>query len=176
MKVAVGSTNPTKVKAVEEVFRRAFGKVEVAGVDVNSGVPVQPFHARVIVKGAVNRAKLALKAKAADYGVGIEGGVAKFGGRWYNLGFAVIVDKGGRIGTGTSGWFECPPRILEELKKGRELGDVMDELVGEKDTKKRDGAIGIFTRGMVVRRSLYEHGIWMALASFLSPRFSESKR
>ncbi|MEW6222829.1 MAG: inosine/xanthosine triphosphatase [Candidatus Hadarchaeota archaeon] len=173
MKVAVGSTSPPKVKAVENVFRHAFGKVEVKGVDVDSGVPMQPFHAGEITGGAITRAKAALNVTRADYGVGIEGGVTKFGGKWYNLGFVAIVDKKGRVGTGTSGWFECPPGILRELKRGRELGDVMDGLVGEKDTKKRGGAIGIFTRGMVSRKALYEHGVWMALSLFLAVEFFE---
>jgi non-canonical (house-cleaning) NTP pyrophosphatase len=33
---------------------------------------------------------------------------------------------------GTSGWFECPPKILEQLKYTRELGDVMEDVTGEK--------------------------------------------
>lgn len=171
LKVAVGSTNPTKVKAVEAVFRKAFGRVEVAGVDTDSGVSIQPFHADEITRGAANRAKKSLEVSGADYGVGIEGGVAKFGDEWYNLGFVAIVDRKGRTGTGTSGWFECPPDILRELKRGKELGDVMDELVGERDTKRRGGAIGIFTKGVVDRQALYEHGVWMALAPFISPKF-----
>ncbi|MEW6592837.1 MAG: inosine/xanthosine triphosphatase [Candidatus Hadarchaeota archaeon] len=171
MKVAVGSTNQPKIEAVKGVFEKAFGDVEVVGVDVDSGVSSQPFQCNEIVRGAVNRAKKALKILKADYGVGIEGGVAKFGGKWYNLGFVAIVGKKGRVGTGTSGWFECPERILRELKTGKELGDVIDELVGEKGTKRRGGAIGIFTRGMVSRKALYEHGVWMALSPFLSEFF-----
>lgn len=57
------------------------------------------------------------------------------------------------------------------MKRGKELGDVMDSLVREKDTKKRGGAIGIFTRGMVSRKELYEHGVWMALSSLWAPDF-----
>ncbi|MEM3402343.1 MAG: inosine/xanthosine triphosphatase [Candidatus Hadarchaeales archaeon] len=171
MKVCVGSTNPTKVMAVERVFSRIFRGVKVVGMDVNPGVSIQPMSEREIVRGAIGRAKMALKAGDGDFGVGIEGGVARFGGRWYNLGFVAIVDKRGRIGTGTSGWFECPPKILRELKKGRELGDVMDDLTGRKNTKRSEGAIGIFTRGAVDRTSLYEHAVWMALCRFLSPEF-----
>lgn len=175
MRVAVGSTNPIKVEAVGEVFRRAFGEVEVKGTEVVSGVPAQPFRAGEMVRGATNRAKRALRMLGADYGVGIEGGVAEFGGRWYNLGFVAIVDRRGRVGTGTSGWFECPGEILQELKKGRELGEVMDELTGRRDTKRHEGAIGIFTRGAVDRRALYEHAVWMALARFLSPEFFDER-
>lgn len=171
MRVCVGSTNPTKVRAVERVFCRVFKDVEVIGLDIDPGVPVQPTSEREIIRGAVARAKKALRAGRGDYGVGIEGGIARFGRRWYNLGLAVVVDKRGRIGTGTSGWFECPPKILKKLKKGKELGEIMDELVGKKGTKRDEGAIGIFTRGAVDRTSLYEHAVWMALCRFLSPQF-----
>jgi len=73
------------------------------------------------------------------------------------------------MGTGTTGWFECPPIILEQLKRGRELGEVMDDLTGKTDTKKHEGAIGVFTKGKVSRKDLYKHGVFMALVPFLSP-------
>jgi inosine/xanthosine triphosphatase len=168
MKVAVGSTNPIKIQAVMEAFQETFGDVEVRGIKVDSEVSDQPFKDEVI-KGSVNRAKNVLKLIDADFGIGIEGGVMKLGERWYNLGFVAIVDREGGMGTGTSGWFECPPTILELLKSGRELGEVMDDLTGRTDTKKQEGAIGIFTKGKVSRKDLYKHGVFMALISFLSP-------
>ena len=171
MKVAVGSTNPTKVGAVREAFSEAFGDAVVKGIDVDPGVSKQPISPSEIVKGATNRAKRALREASADFGVGIEGGVARFGGRWYNVGFVAVVDKSGRIGTGTSGWFECSEKILNQLKSGVELGDVIEKMVGRKDTKSREGAIGIITRGAVDRKALYKHGVWMALSPFLAPEF-----
>ena len=107
MRVVVGSINPVKIQAVAEGFQEIFGKVEVVGVKVDSGVSGQPFKEEVI-EGSVNRAVNALKLTGADFGVGIEGGVIKLGEKWYNLGFVAIVDREGKIGTGTSGWFECP--------------------------------------------------------------------
>jgi inosine/xanthosine triphosphatase len=168
MRVAVGSTNPVKIHAVRETFQEVFGVVEVIGLRVDSGVSSQPFKEEVI-EGSVKRARNALKVTDADLGVGIEGGVMRLGERWYNLGFVAIVDREGVMGTGTSGWFECPLSILGKLKDGKELGEVMDELMGRKDTKKQEGAIGIFTKGRVSRKDLYKHGILMALAPFLSP-------
>lgn len=169
MKVAVGSANPVKIQAVREVFRDVFReKVEITSVKVDSGVSMQPFKEDMI-KGALNRAKNALKLTNADFGVGIESGVMKFGEKWYNLGFIVIVDKKENVGTGTSGWFECPISVLRELKRGKELGQVMSEITGQPSLQKREGAIGIFTRGRVTRKDLYKHGLFMALVRFLSP-------
>jgi len=111
MKVAVGSTNPVKIQSVKEVFNEVFGKeVEITSVKADSGVSSQPFK-EDIIRGSVNRAKNALKLTDADFGVGIESGVMKFGEKWYNLSFITIIDKKGNMGTGTSGWFECPSGI-----------------------------------------------------------------
>jgi non-canonical (house-cleaning) NTP pyrophosphatase len=49
----------------------------------------------------------------------------------------------------------------------------VDGLTGRRGTKYRGGAIGVFTRGGVSRRLLYEHAVWMALCRFLSPEFFE---
>ncbi|MEA2089576.1 MAG: inosine/xanthosine triphosphatase [Thermoproteota archaeon] len=175
MKVAVGSTNPVKIQAVEEVFKEVFRKeVEIMSVKVNPRVPTQPFK-EDIIKGSVNRAKKALKLTDADLGAGIESGVMKFGEKWYNLGFITIVDRKGTVGTGTSGWFECPSTILKELENGKELGQVISEITGIVDVERREGAIGVFTKGKVTRKELYEHGIFIALAKFLSPEIFEMK-
>lgn len=174
MKVAVGSTSPVKIQAVKEAFREVFKKVEIVGVKVDSGVSSQPFKEEII-KGSLNRAKNALKLTSADFGVGIESGVTKLGEKWYNLGFITIIHKEGRMGTGTSGWFECPQNVLEKLKDRKELGQAMSELTGRADIKKQEGAIGIFTKGKVTRKELYKHGVFMALATFLRPEIFRSQ-
>jgi len=38
------------------------------------------------MKGALNRAKAALKSGGSDYGVGIEGAVEKIGDKWFESG------------------------------------------------------------------------------------------
>jgi len=167
--VAVGSKNPTKVEATRRAFRRAFGRVRVIGLEVDSGVSHQPMSASESIRGAINRAKRAIELLRADFGVGIEGGAARLCGRWFTTGFVAIASRDGRISLGTSGWFECPARIVDEMKKGKELAEIMSEITGRKNVKEGEGAIGIFTRGHVSRTDLYEHGVWMALCRFLSP-------
>jgi len=44
IKVSVGSKNPSKIKAVESAFTKAFGvPLEVTGFEVRSGVRDQPL-------------------------------------------------------------------------------------------------------------------------------------
>ena len=167
MKVAVGSRNPAKVSAVKEAFTEQFGEEpEVISLSIDSKVSNQPLK-RDTINGAYNRAKGALEATGADYGVGIEGGLMKLGDRWYALGFVVIVDRLGNKGTGTSGWFECPKIILQEIEKGKELGDVADKISGRK-LAKEEGAIGFLTRNHVSRKDLYRHGVYMALVPLMN--------
>jgi len=167
LRVAVGSKNPVKVDAVKEVFENILGQVEVIAIEVGSGVSRQPINEEA-VQGAKNRALGAIKKAKADFGVGIEGGLVEFNGKSYFMGFCAVINKDGNIGTGTSGWFECPPAMLDRIKNREELGDLIDELTGRRDIKKKEGAIGIFTKGNVTRKDLYKHGLYMALVRYMN--------
>ena len=52
---------------------------------------------------------------------------------------------------------------------GLELGEAMDRLTGERNTKHRQGAVGILTAGLVDRQAAYEVILTYALAPFLTP-------
>jgi len=47
------------------------------------------------------------------------------------------MDSTGRTGYGTAPFFELPSNITEKLLKGTELGDAIDSLIGEKNTKEK---------------------------------------
>ncbi len=166
MLVAVGSTNPVKIEAVRRAFSSLWD-VQVRGVEVDSGVSPEPVGVEAIT-GAMNRARRAMAALDADFGVGIEGGVFHLGGRYYCAGFVWIERRDGVHGTGTSGWFECPEGFLPSLLTGVELGDLMAEISGRAGIKREEGAIGYFTRGRVTRTDLYTHGVLMALSRFIA--------
>ena len=57
--IAVGSLNPVKVEAVRNVMERIYGDVRITAVDVQGGVPQQPFEGETRL-GAENRARNAL--------------------------------------------------------------------------------------------------------------------
>ncbi len=171
--VALGSTNPVKIKATKRAFNKAFGGVKVVPIETDPGVPPQPVGEEAM-QGALNRAFSALKSVSdASYGVGIEGGLFYLFKKYYLAGFVAIVDNSGNVSTGMSGWFECPNSFIPRLLSGEELGYLIDELTGRKNTKRKEGAIGLFTRGIVKRIDLYEHGILMALAKIISPYWPE---
>ena len=168
MIVAVGSTNPTKVKPVKEVFSFHFKEVKVVGVSIKSAVNDQPFHDREMYEGALHRAKVALKQiKGAEYGVGIEGGIHKYSYGWFERSLIVIVNKKGEVGIGSSGGLILPKKVISAIKKGKNLEQAVDELFGTKKIGEGIGMFGIFTKGYVTRAKGVSHGVAFALARFL---------
>ncbi|MFQ5950856.1 MAG: inosine/xanthosine triphosphatase [Candidatus Geothermarchaeales archaeon] len=174
VKAAVGTANPLKVKAVKRGFSAFFEDAEVLGVEVDSGVATHPF-AEAVVEGAINRAVRTKRAARCEFGVGLEGGTQEFAGRIFNLGWAAVAGADGVIHVGSTGWWECPPSVYGELVRGRELGDVVDELTGRRDTKRKEGAVGVFTRGILTREDITAHSVVLALIPFLNEELYEKK-
>ncbi|MFQ5340026.1 MAG: inosine/xanthosine triphosphatase [Anaerolineae bacterium] len=177
MKIAIGSTNPVKVRAVEAVLQRVYSTPEVIAVAVDSGVPDQPYGDEQTRAGAVNRARGALAKAVADLGVGLEGGLIDTEHGLMTCAWCAIVDSAGALGIGGSVNVLLPPAVVERLQQGAELGDAMDQVTGMRDTKQQMGAVGVLSGGLTNRQEAYEHLIKMALARFLRPAyFHEEQR
>lgn len=172
MKILVGSTNPTKVNAVEEAFSRFFDGIDVLGMAAPSGVAAQPVGDDTYI-GAHNRAEWLAEQNrtlglGADFCVGVEGGIERRYGRWFGFGVMVIIDSQGRTGIGISPQFELPGPVTARLDAGMELGRVMDEMLETEHTNRKGGAIGHFSRGVLNRQDITAHGVIMALVPFLN--------
>jgi len=167
MRIAVGSTNPTKVKAVENVMKRIYGDVEVFGVEVESGVPDQPIGLEEIARGAINRAKMALEKTSAELGVGIEAGIYQFPKTltgYLDIQVCAVASPDGRITIGHGPGFEYPPVVIERiLNEGVEAGIAMGGLVNDLELKKKIGAIGVLSKGLLTRTELNEIAVLMAM-------------
>lgn len=171
-KIAIGSKNPAKIEAVRLAFEKVWPekKFEFIGVEVSSGVTNQPMSDTESLKGATTRAKKALKTLRADYGVGLEGGLQKVSGIWLEYGMAVVINKKGEIGVGSSPRIEVPKKVIKLVKEGRELGDVGDILFGIPNLKQKQGYFGEMTKGHITRSFGYSQGVIMALVRFLNPQ------
>ncbi len=170
-KILVGSKNPVKIISVEEAFSKYFGNISVEGIEIASKVSAQPINDETYA-GAQNRALNLFEFNSknnigADFFVGIEGGISKQFDRWFAFGCMCIIDKEKNIGFGNSPAFELPIGIVNNLLSGKELGDVMDEIMNEQNTKQRGGAISFFTNGVMSRKELYVEGLKVALIPFL---------
>lgn len=166
--VAVGSTNPTKIDPVREIFSHHFKDIEVTGVNVSSGVRDQPMSDDEMYTGALNRARGALsKIPGAQYGVGIEGGTHQYSFGWFEKSLVVIVDPKNHIGVGASGGLALPDRIVKKLENGETLEQAIDGYFGTHKIGQGIGMFGILTKGVVTRSGGVAHGVAFALARFL---------
>ena len=167
MRIAVGSKNPLKLSAVESICKKIHPGAEYFPVDVNSGVSHTPLSNEETIAGARRRAQEALTIARADWGVGLEGGMARVGDRWFSGVWCVIRD-GEKETMGGGVHFEIPDFVCRGiLEEGREMGDCMDELAGMKMTKRRMGAEGILTGGKIDRLRTFQNAVIYALAPYL---------
>lgn len=170
MKVAVGSKNPVKVNATKNVLKKIYKDVEVISVNVDSEVPHQPFGIDETIRGAINRAKNAY-SDYFDISVGIESGLMETPNSitgYIDLQWCAVFD-GDMITLGVSAGFEYPPSVIEEVLKGKEVGDVMDKVTGIDKLGQKTGAVSFLSKGMLDRTENTEQCVLTAMI----PRMNE---
>lgn len=168
MKIAVGSTNPTKTRAVETVLRVLYSDIELVALEVPTGIAAQPIGDEETRRGAFNRARTVLELTDAEWGFGLEGGVIQTEFGLMTNAWCVVAARDGRIGVGGSANMLLPASVAQRiLQDGRELGDAMDEYANTVDVKRGQGAIGVLTGGLIDRQGAYEYIVKLALARLL---------
>lgn len=168
-RAAVGSTNPAKLEAVHRVLARLAPGCGVEGVTVPSGVDVQPHSDDETLRGARERAAAALRSSGADVAFGLEGGVIYDGAAAWLVSWVAAVDRDGRRGEASGLRMRLPSAAAERLRAGAELGDVIDELFGVRESKRQAGAVGLLTEGFVSRTDAFADLVAMACAPLLRP-------
>ncbi len=160
--IHVGTDNPVKVRAARRVFEDLFGRVQVRGVPVASGVPEQPVDQQAPV-GALNRARAALAD--ADFGVGIEAGLVWDAavGDFIDVQYCAVVDRAGKVTLGHGPGFEYPPSVVQRVKAGATVGEAMKALTGVSEIGSKYGAIGFLTEHRMDRDALTEAAVLMAM-------------
>lgn len=167
----IASQNPVKIEAARIGFAQVFPEIEteVKCVSVPSGVADQPMTDQETLQGAQNRVDAArVVCPAADYWVGIEGGIDKVGEGM--IAFAWIVIKNRQhTGMARTGAFFLPDAIIELIDQGIELGEADDIVFNRSSSKTGNGAIGILTNDIIDRTHLYTPAVIMALVPFINP-------
>jgi inosine/xanthosine triphosphatase len=188
MRIVVGSKTQLKCRCCQRGVWEIFKDPQIIGVAVQSGVSSQPMSEKETMDGARQRAYGALESDStADYGVGLEGGVTELSptspnwtgmrgskGKMFECAWACVVSRDGREGLGGGLYFELPEKVALKIRAGGELGPIMDEMSGENDVKQKMGAIGMFTKGQLDRKSAYIHIVLSALIKFVSPEWFSS--
>ncbi|PHH91479.1 hypothetical protein CDD83_262 [Cordyceps sp. RAO-2017] len=175
--VIVASQNPVKIGAARHGFSRMLSGTgfDVRGVSVPSGVPDQPLSDGQTLQGAVNRAGNARSAEpAADFWVGIEGGVeaSPGGGPVESFAWIVVVGRDGRAGRARTAAYCLPEEAARLLRDGMELGHADDLVHGRTNSKQHSGSVGILTDDAVDREAYYSQALILALIPFKNPRLT----
>ncbi|MGH2398363.1 MAG: DUF84 family protein [bacterium] len=168
MRIAVGSTSESKVRAARAVCGRAFPGAVVEGVEVQSGVAAQPTTEDDTVQGARRRAQEAQRRADADLGIGIEGGVFQDGWGTWICAWAAVIERGGRESLASGVRFPLPAWMAARALAGEELGAIVDAYLDAPDAHEALGAIGLLTRGLLDRQAALEQALIAALAPVLS--------
>ena len=173
MRVAVGSKNPVKIRAVELAVQSFWPEATIVSETVPSGVSEQPRSEAEAIDGAMNRARLSMEMTGAEMGFGMEGYTFETGHGMFLSGIVVVLDSSGKKGIGCSGRMLLPEKLAAEIRNGEELGPLVDRFIGGNNIKQKQGTIGIFTKGKLSRTEEFEKAVTLALAPFISPEFYE---
>lgn len=161
--VKIATKNPSKVKAITEVFKVYFENVSSNGMEVISGVPEQPINEEVF-KGAENRIEFLKKNSQNlqyDYLVSCEGGLIDLYGRWYNVQIVIVENKQGETSTGISQAYPIKTdKIPEIIEKG--LANVLDTAFDGK------GGMRVLTNNQRTREDFIKEATLMALSGLLN--------
>lgn len=172
IEIAVGSSNPSKLGAVEMAAEQYLPNVTVLPADVESGVAEQPWSDDETAQGAEQRARAAIQSLGSDIGIGVESGVTEGpGGRLFAVSWAFTVDQHGRTGIGGSERFPLPADVADRLRNGNEeLGAVIDEILPNTAGRARlVGAVNVVTGSRRDRLDLLTVAVIHALADLIEP-------
>ncbi|MEM9887551.1 MAG: inosine/xanthosine triphosphatase [Bacteroidota bacterium] len=171
-KIIVASKNPTKIKAALAGFEAMFPQqnFEVESHPTASGVSDQPIGNEETYLGAYNRVQAAKAERPdADFWVGIEGGNIPHENGDMEVMAWMIVSSEDRMGKARTAGFFLPPRIIELVEQGYELGHADDIVFGMNDSKSSLGSGGLLTQGVIDRMNFYKPALIFALIPFKQP-------
>jgi inosine/xanthosine triphosphatase len=154
MNIIIGSKNPAKIQAVQNAFSNQY---KFHSIDVPSNVNEQPFSDEETIQGAINRAELALQLGQGEIGIGLEGGVQESPLGLFLCNWGALVLKGHPPLIAGGARILLPEDIAQKLRNGNELGPVMDEFSKKQNIRQKEGAIGIFTKGLISRVDMFTH-------------------
>ncbi|MCL1811624.1 MAG: inosine/xanthosine triphosphatase [Methanomassiliicoccaceae archaeon] len=160
VRIGVGSKNIVKVEAVRTVMEKVFGKVIIVSAEAESGVPAQPMELETRT-GAINRAVSALGDN--DLSVGIEAGIFPTDDGFYDFQYCAVLDKEGTITIGIGPGFRYPDEVTALVSDGMTVGEAMQKIYGISEIGKKQGAVGLLSKGLLDRKTLTEQSVIAAM-------------
>jgi inosine/xanthosine triphosphatase len=182
--IALGSDRAAKIMAVRACVARvaqidsSWAEANVVARAVSTNAPAMPLTDWELMQGARERA-LAVRDLLrgqrldAEIYVGLEGGFHSISieGEWHTFLRGWAYATNGKTGAfGASPSITVPEALAKKVIEGRrELGLVIDEVSGKRDTRSREGAWGVLSRDLVTRSLSFELALIAAFAPFYNP-------
>jgi inosine/xanthosine triphosphatase len=183
--IAVGSARSPKLNAVKDAalaIALLIGEgaaPDIVGYEVDSGVSHTPTSREELMQGARQRAEalrevLYVQSRAADFLVGLEGGldvVMDNGVQRVFLESWAYVSNGNRGHFGCSGSVEMPEALATAvLSRGTELSVAIDQFAGAAGLRDGQGAWGVLTRNLISRQESFRLAAIAAFAPFYNEK------
>ncbi len=141
-------------------------KFEFIAYPTSSEVPDQPNGDEETFQGAQNRIKNARKENpGANFYVGIEGGI-NLKEKNTEIFAWILIESREKIGKSKTATFCLPEKVNDLLKQGEETGIATDLVFKTKNSKQKEGSVGILTNGTIDRTKYYEDSVVLALIPF----------
>jgi inosine/xanthosine triphosphatase len=166
LKIAIGTQNKAKVQAIQKGFREHYENVSFECLKTESNVSEQPFSDQETIEGALNRAKNVLRMTDADIGIGLEGGVTETLYGMFLCNWGGLVDRKGNEIIAGGARISLPAEIGKGLRQGRELGPLMDDFTQRSGIRQSEGAVGVFTDGIVTRDAMFLHVVQLLIGQW----------
>lgn len=169
--VVIASQNPVKVNTIKSSFAKVFPDQEFEYISVNiaSDVPDQPIGDEQTLLWAKNRVKNArfLYPDAEFVSAGLEWWVT-IDEQWMGWSYGwIYMESHDKVGMAKTAMLQLPPKIVELLQQGIELGDADDIVFGQTNSKQKMWAVWLLTDWLIDRTMFYEHACILALIPFL---------
>lgn len=166
MKIGIGTKNQAKCTAVRIEWEKHVTGSTFQEYNVSSGVSDQPIGDHETCTGAKNRALQVLLDTDIDIAFGLEGGVKELDGIMYICNWGVLATKEGQLFIAGGAQIPLPEEVAKPIRAGSELGPVMDSYMMREGIRHKEGAVGIFTNGLVNRSDMFEHIIRLLIGQY----------
>src|SRR5699024_3354256 len=119
------------------------------------------------LEGAINRAKEAQALGPDSFGIGLEGGVIVTKGNLYVCNWGALVTPTGRLFTASGARVRLPDDFIAPLQSGVELSELMNAYTKRKDIRHKEGAVGVFTAGVLGRKEMFRQVVDLLKGQYL---------
>lgn len=166
-KIVLTSINPVKLSALKKVVASLYQHdlFDFITLSLEKDGP-EPI-GRIKLLEQIQESLLSARAQIsdADYYVCIEGGMEIYNEEMHETAHVVVESISGGRGVSSCPSFQVPTWIAEEVKKGRDFANTVDEFYKTEGTKLGGGFVKILTNGLINKEEHCMQALTIAFAT-----------